>query len=388
MNINLSVLNRVSHETLVASDADTVFETIVSIYKEFVDIDDVTPETELNLSEGDYKSFRSRIAQEFNIEVEESVEWKTIGCVQAYVLDKQGQTVGDRLKNNTWNSKEFAVIQQKLDTTLRMLDGYGVSEEGIGSGLLKIFIGTADLFLKVGNTFKTNLFKFYKSLKRSEIRTYWESHMLKCKAVENMTITTVMNEKVPVPTGMVGSYKNSVEYIQSIYTNLDLASYADAIYNELVDIRRQMTRSQDAYKRGFKNTAVSAAMREDNLRKLVANQNKYFTDKNSAPTVAFKSCIGSMNDLTSLRGQLIDMEQYLGNTASLIDKVDNIDVIIGDITGYLTEDSEVDKVFIEQLAQTVRFLATAFDVYGSTVMRQMACEHNLILCYEQLYKKI
>ena len=306
----------------------------------------------------------------------------------SYVLEKQGQTTGDRLKHNTWNSKEFAAIQQKLDTTLRMLDEYGTSQEGIGTGLLKIFIGTADLFLKVGNTFKTNLFKFYKSLKRSEIRTYWESHMLKCKAVEGMMITSVMNEKVPVPTGMVGSYKDSVEFIQEIYTNLDLASYADAIYNELVDIRRQMTRGQDAYKRGFKNTATSAGMREDALRKLVVTQTKYFTDKNSAPTIAFKTCIGSMQDLASLRGKLIDMEQYLGATASLIDKVDNIDVIIGDITGYLTEDNEVDKVFIEQLAQTVRFLATAFDVYGNTVMRQMSCEHNLILCYEQLYKKI
>ena len=75
MNINLSVLNRVSQETLIASDADTVLETIISIYKEFVeDATDVTPETELNLSEGDYKAFCNRIAQEFNITVEEDVE--------------------------------------------------------------------------------------------------------------------------------------------------------------------------------------------------------------------------------------------------------------------------------------------------------------------------
>ena len=123
------------------------------------------------------------------------------------------------------------------------------------------------------------------------------------------------------------------------------------------------------------------------LRKLIAEQTKYFADKQIG-TMAFSKAFKSMKDLNTCRGKLLDMEKYLGQTDAMVKLVDDIDVIVSDITGYLTEDSEVDKVFIEQLASTIRFLATAFDIYGTYAMRQMATEHNLILTYETLYKKI
>ena len=374
----------------VASDYDSVKEKVISIYKNIKQTEDeITESTELDLTDDEMKQFRSEVCGTFNIDCneEEYDEFgNTIGEVISFVMDHQGSSV-ETLLSQTWDSKAFEDVRKKLDTTLRMLDGYGVSQEGIGVGLLKVFIGTTDLFLKVGNTFKTNIMKFYKSLKRSEIRFYWESHMLLCKTVESQPITKFMSIPVPIPTGMVSGYNDAIDYVDNVFKCVDLKNYADAIYKELQDIRRQMTRSQQNYKQGFKGTATSAKLREETVRKFIAEQTKYFSDRQIG-TMPFNKAFASMQDLNTCRGKLLDMEKYLGQTDDMVKLVDNIDVIIGDITGYLSEDSEVDKAFIEQLAHTIRFLATAFDIYGTYAMRQMALEHNLVLTYETLYKKI
>lgn len=389
---DLKALKEDIYSDLSASaDYDSVKEKVISIYKTIKNTEDEVNEfTELDLTEDQCKQFCDQICGTFNIECDDDDKHEmgdTIGEVVSFVVEHQGASVEYILSTQTWDSKAFTDIQKKLDTTLHMLDGYGVSEEGIGIGLLKVFIGVTDMFIKVGNTFKTNIFKFYKSLKRSELRFYWESHMLLCKTVEDQPITKFMNIQVPIPTGMVAGYSDTIDYIDRVFTTVDLKNYGEAIYKELLDIRRQMTRGQMVYKQGFRGTATGASLREQTVRKLIAEQSKYFADK-QVNTMVFSKAFKSMQDLNSCRGKLLDMEKYLGQTDAMVKLVDDIDVLVGDITGYLTEDSEVDKVFIEQLASTIRFLATAFDIYGTYAMRQMATEHNIILTYETLYKKI
>ena len=374
-----------------ATDYDSVKEKVIAIYKSIKNIEtEVTESTELDLEGEELNQFYTQICGTFNIECDDEEKKEmgnTIGEVTSFVIDHQGASVEQLLATQTWDSKAFLDIQKKLDTTLRMLDEYGVSEEGIGTGLLKVFIGVTDLFLKVGNTFKTNIFKFYKSLKRSELRFYWESHMLLCKTVEGQPITKFMNLQVPIPTGMVAGYSDTIDYIDNVFKTIDLKNYGEAIYKELLDIRRQMTRSQETYKQGFKGTSDSAVLREQTVRKVIAEQAKYFVDR-QVSLMPFNKAFKSIQDLNSCRDKLLKMEKYLGQTDSMVKLVDDIDVLVGDITGYLSEDSEVDKVFISQLASTIRFLATAFDIYGTYAMRQMATEHNIILTYETLYKKI
>lgn len=378
--------------TSASADYNTIKEKVISIYKSVSGTeDDVNEDTELNLTDEQYEQFKNEICSTFDINCDKEEEKNeiggTIGEVIAFVEFHIDSSVENLLATQVWDSKSFEEIRKKCDITLRMLDGYGVSEEGIGTGLLKVFIGTADMFLKVGNTFKTNIFKFYKSLKRSELRFYWESHMLLCKTVEGQLFTKYMNLQIPIPSGMTSGYKEAIDYVDNVYQTVDLRNYGESIHKELLDIRRQMTRGQEVYKQGFKGTAQAASLKEQQVRKAIAEQTKYFSDKQTS-SMPFNRAFKSMQDLNGCRGKLLDMEKYLGETDAMVKLVDNIDVLIGDITNYLSEDSEVDKIFIGQLAQTIRFLATAFDIYGTYALRQMALEHNLILTYENLYKKI
>lgn len=395
--MNLNILNVLhekapySVETLVCASYDTIRDRIVTKYKELTGDDTASESTELaDIDDSVLKALYDFIDVEYGIKYDEKVDGRpeTLGEIINFVVANQGEPIENRLKYHKWDSAEFTRVQNQIKTTLNMLENIEYSQEGLGTGLLKIFIGVADLFIRVGNTFKTNIFKFYKDFKRSEIRYYSESNVLKIKQVEGLNYTTIMNEQVPVVTGMTASYKQAVDYLNAVYAAASVRDYAETLYKELLDIRRQMTRGEEAYKKGFNKTAIAVNMKMELVRRAVANQTKIFTDKQTPVQAQFKSAFGSMQNLKEVRIKLIDMEKYLGDTAALIELVDNIDNLLGDITGYLTEDSEVDRQFVTQLSNTVRFLATGFDIYGQTAMCQMAMEHNLILCYEQLYKNI
>lgn len=348
----------------------------------------IDPTEPLNLTKEQRSEFQQQVISAFSIEVEPTELASfgdTIEHVAQFVWSRLPDCNGGSETDLLWESTEK--LRAKIDITLKMLDGYGVSEEGLASGLLKVFIGVTDLFLKIGNTFKTNVFKFFKSLKRSEIRFYWESHMLLCKKVEQEAYTKYMDLRIPVPSGMVATYPDAINYIKEVYEMIDLLRYGEAIYDELLNIRRQMTRSQDIYRQGFKPTAKAAVLKEQQLKKILSEQSKYFSDKNTGER-PFKEVFGSMQEFMSCRSALLEMEKYLGDTNAVVHLLDNIYGVIGDITGYLTEDQEVDKLFISDLAQTIRLLATSFDVYGTCVVRQMALEHNVILVYQLLYKNI
>ena len=395
MNLSiLRVLNEkapYSVEELSCSTYDTIRDRIVTKYKELTG-EEVADET-TSLAEVDdsvLKSLYEFIQGAYGVTYDENQDGRpeTLGELINYVVANQGESVDDRLKHHHWDSKAFKEASDRLESIAQMIEGINHSEEGLGNGLLKIFIGVADLFIRVGNTFKTNIFKFFKTFKRSEIRYYSESNVLKIKQVEGLNYTTIMNTEVPVVTGVLVGYKPAIEYVNQVYNAIDIRSYAETLYNELVDIRRQMTRGEDAYKKGFNKTAIAVNTKFELLRRTVAYQTKIFSDKQTPVQMPFKTAYGSVQNMKDARAKLMDMEKYLGETAALVDLVDKIDVILGDITGYLTEDSEVDKQFVTQLSNTVRFLATGFDTFGQNAMRQMALEHNMILCYEQLYKNI
>ena len=379
-----------SSENLFVDTQDSISDVIVAEYIRITGDNTASVETELSSVDDEIIDALIKfinVTFDLNYDLNQDGRPETIGDLVVFVKLHKQQTV----TNIQWDSSEFHKVSARLETTLRMLDTIANSEhseEGLGTGLLKIFIGVADLFIRVGNTFKTNVFKFFKNLKRSEIRYYTESHLLKVKAVEDVDYTKVMKLDIPVPTGMISNYIDATNYVTKVYESVGISDYANSLYKELVDIRRQMTRNESRYKQGFSKTAKLVLAKLDMVRNIVSEQTKYFSDKQVPVKAQFSIAFGSMTNLKETRVKLIDMEQYLATTQSLVTLVDNIDAILGDITGYLSEDNEVDRQFVSELADTVRFLATGFDIYGQTAIRQMALEHNLILCYELLYKHI
>ena len=277
-----------------------------------------------------------------------------------------------------WNSDALYQDLRKLEVYhnyIRTLDI--TSTEGIGTGLLKIFIGVTDVFLKIGNTFKTNIFKFYKDLKRSEMRYYYESHTTMCLKAESIPITRVTNLDIPIPSGMKGTYQNACMSLEQVYTVLDIQAYGQGVLAALIDFRRKLMRSED-----YKSTLVPMVnlvkQRETSLNSLKGSVDKVFTEQKTPMDVKFMSVYKTMKEFKDVRLSLLDMEKYLAATNGLVKMVDDIDTVLADITSYLTEDQEIDKALVTDMINIVKYMGVSFDIYGTTTTRQMAVEHNHI----------
>ena len=277
-----------------------------------------------------------------------------------------------------WDSGALYQDLRKLEVYhnyVRSLDA--TSNEGIGTGLLKIFIGVTDVFLKIGNTFKTNIFKFYKDLKRSEMRYYYESHTTMCLKAESIPITQVTNLEVPVPSGMKGTYQNACMSLEQVYNILDIQSYGQGVLAALIDFRRKLMRSED-----YKSTLIPMTnlvkQRETSLNNLKSSVDKVFTEQKTPMNVKFMDVYKTMKEFKDTRLALLDMEKYLAATNKLVRLVDDIDTVLADITSYLTEDQEIDKALVTDMINIVKYMGVSFDIYGTTTTRQMAVEHNHI----------
>lgn len=285
---------------------------------------------------------------------------------------------GSKYPITPWDSSAF---QDEL-RQLRMIHNYLrnlelISNEGVGTGLLKMFIAVTDTFLRVGNTFKTNVFKFYKSLKRSEMRYYFESHMTMCLKVENLPITDVSSVQIPIPSGMKGTYQNAILSMEQAYGVLDMESFAKGVLAAMIDLRRKLMRSEP-----YKNVLVPMEnimnQRANSIKQLKGSMDKVFTSQKTPPETKFIDVYKSMKEFKDVRVSLLDMEKYLADVNKMVNMVDDTNTVLADITSYLSEDSEVDKPMITSLINIVNYLATSYDVYGATTTHQMTVEHNHI----------
>lgn len=277
-----------------------------------------------------------------------------------------------------WNSDALYQDLRKLEVYHNYVRSLDVtSNEGIGTGLLKIFIGVTDTFLRIGNTFKTNIFKFYKDLKRSEMRYYYESHTTMCLKAESIPITQVTNLDVPIPSGMKGTYQTACMSLEQVYTVLDIQSYGQGVLAALIDFRRKLMRSED-YKSALVPMTNLVKQRETSLNSLKGSVDKVFTEQKTPMDVKFMSVYKTMKEFKDVRLSLLDMEKYLAATNSLVKLVDDIDTVLADITSYLTEDQEIDKALVTDMINIVKYMGVSFDIYGTTTTRQMAVEHNHI----------
>ena len=285
---------------------------------------------------------------------------------------------GSKYPITPWDSSAF---QEEL-RQLRMIHNYlrnldSVSNEGVGTGLLKMFIAVTDTFLRVGNTFKTNVFKFYKSLKRSEMRYYFESHMTMCLKVESLPITDVSSIQIPIPSGMKGTYQNAILSMEQVYSVLDMESFAKGVLAAMIDLRRKLMRSEP-YKDVLVPMENIMNQRVNSIKQLKGAMDKVFTSQKTPPDTKFIDVYKSMKEFKDVRVSLLDMEKYLADVNKMVNMVDDTNTVLADITSYLSEDSEVDKPMITSLINIVNYLATSYDVYGATTTHQMTVEHNHI----------
>jgi hypothetical protein len=263
-------------------------------------------------------------------------------------------------------------------------------QEELGMGLLKIAIGTIDVFIRIGNTFKTNVSKFTDKLKRSEIKYYTESHRLLVTTLEKQAYAHFVSEKSYVPTGMVGAYIDAVNNISQIYSYLAITSIVKPVIERMDSLQSAIMNNDKDFSSSLSSLAHTVQNRQKLIVPAVSTNSKIFTNKKTPEKADFVKLYKTMDEFKSVRTKLTDLEEQLNITMNLATTLEEADDRLVSLVEFLnnTDNELVTKQFVTNLIDIVKFLGIAFDLQGNTSLQQMALEHNHVLNINALYKLI
>lgn len=281
-------------------------------------------------------------------------------------------------------------LTNELKIYKSLLNSIPDGQEGIAAGIPKIVVGVIDVFLRIGNTFKTNITKFYKQLKRSEIKYFTESNRLKVAKVEDTPYAKFINIKTTsMPSGMVGMYIPAIENIEDIYAQLAIYDTIIPLVKKLTSLQRLIMDKDPGVSVLLEDLAHTSNIRQDLINKVVDKNKVIFTDKKTPDNIEFSKLYKTMVDFKLVRSKLTELESQLNTTMKVSDLIVDVDSDLINLVNYLTNhqtDLAISKQFVENLIDVINYAGNGVDTQGRTALQQMALEHNHILNINELYK--
>lgn len=299
-------------------------------------------------------------------------------------------TVLPNLLAQSEETYSYASFCADMDRHLRVLECYDAQTmEGAGSLLYSTFVAISDSLLKLANTFKTNMFRFNKDFKRSELRYYFDSNALKCRTANRASFTKVFKVNACVPMGFQGVYLEGIDKILNTYRATDLRNLSDTAQTVLTKILVQITRNSGEEMMTELIPFVRAVqVREELSRKALKQQDKFFTKERNTES-PFGTTHPSIDKFKHCSETLLDMEKYLQDVHNLYSQLDANNKVLNDIADAIVKNkAEIGKEFVTGISNATKFLAGLYDIYGQCAIRQAAMEHNQAYTIERVYAEV
>lgn len=299
-----------------------------------------------------------------------------------------GLTTQPLVAIESWDSETFdkyITEAEELQKTLDLMTE--ASQEGLGTSLVKALVSAGDIFVRMGNSFKTSITRFNHSVKRSEIKMYYESNMLKVSKVEKSLYDTFKDLEMDKPVGMKGTFLDAVKAVNRTYTALDIYTFAAAVEKHLKDMRLLIARDSKSFSQ--LNTILQVIKTR---QQLMSDEKKtieaIFTNSENDSVEDFTALYKSMDDFKEVRETLISMMPRIDEATRLNDCVDECDTALQDIIVLVEQDVQIDKSIINNLLEITKYMSAACSFYGENVSRQLALEHNHVCNIAQCWQAI
>lgn len=281
----------------------------------------------------------------------------------------------------------FENFISSMDKYMQYIDSLDdkVGNEALNLGLKSVLTAMVDLFGRFMNTAKTNLFKFPKDLKRSEIRAYVESHMVMIKRVEASSFHAFMDAEVDVPSRMSTSYLQSTTHLNDALSSLDMKGLSSHFITMVEDLIMSINGGKE-YEKIFNQGNVKVKTMLAGVVKPYKLHRKDFSDK-PGKRKAFSEVFANMQEVRDLKVALLDMEPNLMAVSKVRKDLDRLDTLTTKLFNVVKEDNDtsVSKLFIKSIASFLKAQATAYESFGELIGVQMALEHNYTEVMETLY---
>jgi len=246
-----------------------------------------------------------------------------------------------------------------------------------GTTILSIF----DFFGRIFNSLSTSLTKFWKSVKRGELKKYCDDHFATIKEIESRNIDDpIFNAEIDIPSGMTASYTKAGQFLLDIFKQLDLKAILSTVRSTLKQFCTMVHREQDVTVQVGSFAAVMNSKKNFVTQK-AAEMEKAFQGGEKV-TRSFKQEFKSVGELRSTREVIISAENYLDDVASISKLTDDITAIISDIES--NKDTTIISSAAESLSSSAEILAKTIDLFGMSIMNLMSLAHNYTLIYNKL----
>lgn len=275
----------------------------------------------------------------------------------------------------------------------RLLEGLDVidaaSQEALNSNAFgRAFVSVADAFTGILNTFKTNVLKFPKGLKRSELREFIESNLLKVKTVNGMTFDKVMKIKMVAPAGMAGTYSEASSSILDVYNKLGAFNIAKLSDTTFTNVYKSLSREDG---NAGKIVGSAAGMIDRTVKAASPTiskcQKEFAGDK--VADFDFVKCFKTMEEFRVVQSSLLDMEPRLQEVKKLDELVTRMEETLKSICAIISaNDAIMAKADVMALGNMAKGVALIFEAESMAATRQLALEHNLVLNINTLYTKV
>lgn len=261
--------------------------------------------------------------------------------------------------------------------------------EGVIEGLGSMLLGLSDISMRLLTTLRTNVFSFYKNLKRSEIREYFEGHMASVKRAEALSFNNFMDMEVPVPAEMTSRFMPAVDAVEQLYAALDIVNTIQAFNKVMIQVRKGVVRDEPNYGVDLVQLAQFNEIKMKKVNAAVAAHNANFAgDKAEKNARQFKDVYASMKEFADVRQKLISMEFHLQEVNTVLGTMQTANQTLNQVAITLDKTKDIQTDFIKQLVIAVRNMASMVDIYGTACHAQMALEHNHVCVLETIQNQL
>lgn len=280
----------------------------------------------------------------------------------------------------------YQSLMRNLDFYEKYLNSIDISaQEGVASSLGSMLIGLGDISMRLLTTLRTNLFSFYKSYKRSEIKEFYEGHMVSVKRIEAVPFNTFMDMDIPVPSEMTARYMSAIETVEELYSALDIQNTINAFNKVMIQVRKGVVRDEPNYGIDLVQLAQFNDIKMKKVNAAVAAHNANFAgEKGGKNARAFKSAYASMQEFRDVRAKLISMEGHLQSVEGVLNTMQSANNTLNQVATTLDKTENVQADFLKQLVVSIRNMASMLDIYGTACQAQMAIEHNHVCVIETI----
>ena len=287
-------------------------------------------------------------------------------------------------------ASELPFYYQTAATIDSVLSRTMASQEALNSNFLgRIFVSVVDSFTGLLNTFKTNIFKFRIPLKRSELREYVESNRMKVSVVESLPYDKVCEFPVDIPAHLNVTFKTAIDDISIVHVKLNALPRAEAAYNSLVDLYKDLTNRTGDYPQLIKNFVEQTTPAMNAIRPLVLKCQQNFSGTMTAKKV-YKLVYADTKEFVACKNELLELEQRLQDIHRIKEIIGNIEQQLKAIVKVIDGDSDVsiNSDLLGKFGEALKSLALLFDSVQLASTRQVTLEHNTILNYNNIFAKV